>query len=61
MDLEGILLGEMSQTEKDKYLMIYLYVESKKPKNKPKQKQIHRYREQTGGCQKGGGGEWAKK
>ena len=38
MDLEGILLGEMSQTEKDKYLMIYLYVESKKPNKQTKTK-----------------------
>ena len=30
MDLEIIILSEVSQTEKDKYHMIYLYVESKK-------------------------------
>ena len=26
MDLEGILLSEVSQTEKDRYLMIYLKI-----------------------------------
>ena len=30
MDLEGIMLSEISQTEKNKYCMISLYVESKK-------------------------------
>ena len=30
IDLEGIMLNEVSQTEKDKYCMISLYVESKK-------------------------------
>ena len=30
MDLKGIMLSEISQTEKDKYYMISLYVESKK-------------------------------
>ena len=29
-DLEGILLSEISQTDKDKYCMFHLYVESKK-------------------------------
>ena len=28
MDPEGIMLSEISQTEKDKYYMIHLYVES---------------------------------
>ena len=33
MDLEGIMLSEISQTEKDKYWMLsLLYVESKKAK-----------------------------
>ena len=54
-----------SQTEGDKYHMIYLYVESKKTKNKKQKKQmnkenktlgqIHRYRECTGSCQRGRG------
>ena len=30
MDLETVILSEVSQTEKDKYRMISLYVESKK-------------------------------
>ena len=30
MDLEGILLSEITQTENDKYLCYHLYVESKK-------------------------------
>ena len=30
MDLEGIMLGEISQRKKDKYCMISLYVEPKK-------------------------------
>ena len=30
MDLEGIMLSEISQTEKDKHCMTHLYVESKK-------------------------------
>ena len=35
MDLEGIMLSEINQTEKDKYQIPYvLYVESKKKKTK---------------------------
>ena len=30
MNLEGIMLNEVSQTKKDKYCMIIPYVESKK-------------------------------
>ena len=30
MDLEGAMLSEISQREKDKYLRYHLYVESKK-------------------------------
>ena len=65
MDLEGIMLSEISQTEKDKYCMTHLYVESKnynKLMNITKKKQTHRYREQTSGYQwwgarrDGGGG-----
>ena len=63
MNLEGIMLSEISQTEKDKYCMIHLYVKSKKYNklvNITKKKQAHRYREQTSGyqCREGtGGGE----
>ena len=47
MDHEGIMLNEISQTEKDKCCIISFYVESKKPKT-----WTHRYREQIGGCQR---------
>ena len=59
MELEIIILSEVSQKEKDKYHMISLSVESKiwhKWTLSMKQKQTHRHREQTCGCQ-GGGGE----
>ena len=52
MDLEIIILSEVSQTEKDKYHMICLYVESKKiiqMKLFTEQKQTHRHRKQTYG------------
>ena len=50
MDLEGIMLSEVSQTKKDiQHDFTYMW------KNKRKQKQSYRYREQTtGGRQKGG-------
>ena len=56
-DLECIMLSEISQTEKNKYHMIYLYVESKNPNKRTnkEQKQTHRYRKQTSFCQRGGG------
>ena len=39
MDLEGIVLSEINQTEQDKYYMISLYMESKKKKKKKQDKQ----------------------
>ena len=57
MDLEGIVLSEISQTEKDKYCMIS-HVESTKFNklvNKAKKQQIHCYRMQTSGYQRGEG------
>ena len=46
-DLKGLMLSEISQTEKDKYHMISLFfVEYKERKFK--------YREQIGGCQRFG-------
>ena len=47
IDLQGIMLSEISYIEKDKYCMIFFYVDSKKynkPKNitKKKQAQTHR-------------------
>ena len=62
MDLEIIILSEISQTEKDKYHMISLIcgIQNMTQMNlSTKQKQTHRHREQTSGCQ-GGGGERAQ-
>ena len=56
MDLDGILLSEISQTEEDKYHII-LYMVSKKMIQMNlfiRQKQTHRHKEQTCSCQ----GEW---
>ena len=50
MDLGGIMLCETSHTEKDKYHMISITVESKKynkPVNITKKEQTHRYKEQN--------------
>ena len=51
------MLSEISQIEKDKYFMILIIcgIETKIRTNITKQKQSHRYREQTSGCQKGEG------
>ena len=45
MDLEGIMLSEISQTEKDRY-QSHLYIELKQT-NKP-----HRRKDQISGCQR---------
>ena len=42
MDLGGIMLNEISQTEKDKYHMFSLYAESKEQNKQTKQRQTHR-------------------
>ena len=58
MDLEAIMLSEISQTEKDNYCVISLTFESKKYNKLVKvtiKKQTHRYREQTNGHQWGEG------
>ena len=54
MDLEGIMLGEISQTEKEKYCYFITYMWNLKHKQMDitKQKQTHRYREQTSGKKK---------
>ena len=55
MDLEGIMLSEISQ-RKTNTVWYHLYVESKKYNklvNITKQKQTHSYREQTSGYQWG--------
>ena len=50
MKLKGIMLKEVSQTEKDKYQMLHLYVESKiKQTNLTEQKETDRYREESRG------------
>ena len=53
MDLEVVILSEVSQTEKEKYHMISLTCESKKIQMNlfTKQKQTHRFRERTYGYQ----------
>ena len=58
MDLEGIRLSELSQRKTN--TAYYLYVESKKIKqiHEYNKKEVHRYRAQTSGYQRGeGGGE----
>ena len=55
MDLEIIILSEVSEKEKDKYHMICAYMWYLK--NDTKQKQTHRRRKQTYGYQRGKGGE----
>lgn len=52
-NLEGIMLSEIDQIEKAN-ILFHLHMESKK-QNKQKQKKTHRYTEQTGGYQRGGG------
>ena len=59
MDLEIIILSKVRQKEKDKYHMISLTcgIESMTQMNLfTKQKQTHKCREQTFGCQGGWGG-----
>ena len=47
----SVLRSEIRQPERDKYHRISLYAESKEQYKQVKQKQTHRYREQTNGCQ----------
>ena len=57
MDLEIVILSEVSQTEKDEYHMISLIcgIENMTQMNlSMNQKQTHRHRKQTCGCQGGG-------
>ena len=56
MDMEGIILSESSQIEKDNIVWYHLHVESEKYnqlENITRKKQIHRYREQTNNFQWG--------
>ena len=60
MDLEGIMLSDISQIESQiPYDFTYLWNLKKQNKwtNITKQEQSHRYREQTDDCQRGGGEE----
>ena len=47
MDLEGIMLGEIDRKRQIPYDFTYMWTLIKQTK----QKQTHRYREQTGDCQ----------
>ena len=60
MDLKGIMLNEISQTEKDKYCMISHMWNLKNKKKKTQKSKSHRYREQISGCQRQKGGGWEK-
>ena len=61
MDLEGIMLNEISQTEKTKTIRFHLHVESKEQNKWTEQKQTYGLGEQTDGCYMGGGlGVWLK-
>ena len=53
VNLEGVILGEVSQTEKDKYCTISL-IYGIKNKQKNPTSEAHRNREQTGGCKRWG-------
>ena len=61
MDLEGIMLSEISQRKKDKYCMIITYTWNLN-KQKKTQKQTHRKTDQTCGYQRRGVGKgnWRK-
>ena len=59
-EIDGIILSEINQTEKDKYVWYHLYVELKKNNKlvaRSKNKQTQRYREQTSSYQWGEAGE----
>ena len=61
MQLEIIILSEVSQKQKDKYHMISIIrgIQNMTQINlSTKQKQTHEHREQTCGCQ--GGGDWGR-
>ena len=52
MDVEGIVLSEISQRKRNT-IWFHSYEESKNQNKHTKQKQTLKYREQTGGCQRG--------
>ena len=62
MDLEIIILSEVSQKEKDKYYMISLIcgiLKYEVNEHIYEEKQTHRHREEICGCQEGG--KWGRK
>ena len=52
MELDGVMLSEISQTEKDKipYGLTYMWNLKKKKEKKKRKNQTHRYREHIGAC-----------
>ena len=63
MDLEGIMLSELRLAEKGKYCVTSLIsgiTNQNKEESITKQEESYRFREQIGGCQKGGGGRRKK-
>ena len=63
MDLEGIMLSEIKSDRETQIPSNFTYMWNRKNKRNEhtKQKQTHRYREQTEGCQVGGIGEMGEK
>ena len=61
MDLESIMLSGISQSEKHKYYMIHLYMESNEQTELTKWRHTRGYREQTDSCQRGGIGGWVRR
>ena len=51
MDLEGIMLSEISQKRQILHYITYMESEKSKRANVTKKKQTHKYREQTSGYQ----------
>ena len=60
MELEGIMLSEMSHTEKDKYCMISFLYGIEKKKNQNQKVQTCRCREQIGSFHVWGREKWVK-
>ena len=60
MDLEGIMLSEINQAEKDKKHG-FTYMWNLKKLNKQTQQNKHKYRDQMNGYLKGEGGEMSEK
>ena len=54
MDLEGVMLSEISHTERQMISLMW-NLKIQKTNDQTKQNETHGYREQIGGCQKWGG------